>query len=166
MRAGTTAVVACSAGRVIRLALVGHWKAVAKIKRPMRLASAFSHSHSRLPTCPLCAVIGRAEACQQLLRIEGMTCSACSSAVEAALHAVPGVHEAAVNVLSGIAEVGVLEVYYVLLAVHGQWAQLLVLRLQCGLCCWLCRCRGMMRGIAARRGYRCVQVQYCFAFMS
>ena len=41
-----------------------------------------------------------------MLSIEGMTCSACSSAVEAALRAVPGVHEAAVNLLSGVAEVG------------------------------------------------------------
>ena len=66
----------------------------------------------------MCAVIGRAEACQQLLRIEGMTCSACSSAVEAALHAVPGVHEAAVNVLSGIAEVGA-EVEYAASCARG-----------------------------------------------
>lgn len=63
------------------------------------------------PACcaaPLPAVIGRAESCQQLLRIEGMTCSACSSAVEAALRALPGVHEAGVNLLSGVAEVGAL----------------------------------------------------------
>lgn len=50
-------------------------------------------------------VIGRAESCHQLLQVEGMTCSACSSAVESALRAVPGVHDAAVNLLSGVAEV-------------------------------------------------------------
>ena len=55
---------------------------------------------------PLPPVIGHAESCQQLLRIEGMTCSACSSAVEAALRAVHGVQEANVNLLSGVAEVG------------------------------------------------------------
>lgn len=40
-----------------------------------------------------------------LLRIGGMTCSSCSSAVEAALRRAPGVVEAAVNLLAGTAEV-------------------------------------------------------------
>ncbi|KAL4423767.1 hypothetical protein ABPG75_001068 [Micractinium tetrahymenae] len=51
------------------------------------------------------SVIGPAESCQQLLRVGGMTCSSCSSAVEAALRAVPGVQEASVNLLAGTAEV-------------------------------------------------------------
>lgn len=62
------------------------------------------------PPCPASlrvppAVIGPVDSCQQLLRIEGMTCSACSSAVEAALRALPGVQAASVNPLSGLAEV-------------------------------------------------------------
>ena len=56
-----------------------------------------------LPPPP--AVLGPAESCQQLLRVGGMTCGSCSAAVEAALRAVPGVQAAAVNLLSGVAEV-------------------------------------------------------------
>lgn len=55
--------------------------------------------------CAHPAVIGPAESCQQLLRVGGMTCSSCSSAVEAALRGVPGVQEASVNLLAGTAEV-------------------------------------------------------------
>ncbi|KAL4446311.1 hypothetical protein ABPG77_003118 [Micractinium sp. CCAP 211/92] len=51
------------------------------------------------------SVIGPAESCQQLLRVGGMTCSSCSSAVETALRGVPGVQEASVNLLAGTAEV-------------------------------------------------------------
>lgn len=52
------------------------------------------------------AVIGPVECRQQLLQVEGMTCSSCSGSVEAALQAVPGVQSAAVNLISGVAEVG------------------------------------------------------------
>ena len=41
------------------------------------------------------------------LRVDGMTCSSCSSAAEAALKAVDGVQSAAVNLLAGRAEVKV-----------------------------------------------------------
>ena len=54
---------------------------------------------------PAPAVLGPAESCQQLLQVGGMTCGSCSSAVESALRAVPGVQAAAVNLLSGVAEV-------------------------------------------------------------
>ncbi len=51
------------------------------------------------------AVVQPAECRQQLLQVQGMTCSSCSSAVEAALRAVAGVQSAAVNLISGVAEV-------------------------------------------------------------
>ncbi|EFN54171.1 hypothetical protein CHLNCDRAFT_135599 [Chlorella variabilis] len=51
------------------------------------------------------SVIGPVECRQQLLQVEGMTCSSCSGSVEAALQAVPGVQSAAVNLISGVAEV-------------------------------------------------------------
>lgn len=40
-----------------------------------------------------------------VLRVEGMTCASCSSAVESALRAVEGVHYAAVDLIGGKAEV-------------------------------------------------------------
>jgi len=40
-----------------------------------------------------------------VLRVEGMTCSSCSSAVEVALRGVEGVHKASVNLLAAQAEV-------------------------------------------------------------
>lgn len=43
------------------------------------------------------------------LQIEGMTCSSCSSAVEAALKQIDGVHSAAVNLLAAQAEVNALD---------------------------------------------------------
>ena len=77
---------------------------------PNRPVSSFTSPPSLAPSLPsppsAPTVIGRAESCHQLLQIDGMTCSACSSAVESALRAVPGVHDAAVNLLSGVAEVG------------------------------------------------------------
>ena len=39
------------------------------------------------------------------LRVDGMTCGACSAAVEKALRAAPGVLSAAVNLIAGTAEV-------------------------------------------------------------
>lgn len=39
------------------------------------------------------------------LRVVGMTCASCSSAVEACLSSLPGVHHASVNLLANIAEV-------------------------------------------------------------
>ena len=39
------------------------------------------------------------------LRVDGMTCGACSSAVEKALRAAPGVLSASVNLIAGTAEV-------------------------------------------------------------
>jgi Cu+-exporting ATPase len=51
------------------------------------------------------AVIGPVESRSQLLAVQGMTCASCSSAVEAALAAVPGVQSASVSLLRGVAEV-------------------------------------------------------------
>ena len=51
------------------------------------------------------AVLRPVESTQQLLRVNGMSCSSCSSAVEAALLATPGVQSASVNLLSCMAEV-------------------------------------------------------------
>lgn len=51
------------------------------------------------------SVVQPAECRLQLLQVQGMTCSSCSSAVEAALRAVAGVQSAAVNLISGVAEV-------------------------------------------------------------
>ena len=42
---------------------------------------------------------------QMTLQIDGMTCSSCSSAVEAALRQIDGVHSASVNLLAAKAEV-------------------------------------------------------------
>lgn len=39
------------------------------------------------------------------LRVVGMTCASCSSAVEACLNGLPGVHHASVNLLANVAEV-------------------------------------------------------------
>lgn len=51
------------------------------------------------------AVLGQEEVNVQRLRVEGMTCSSCAVAVESALAAVPGVLDAAVNAVTGEAEV-------------------------------------------------------------
>ncbi len=48
---------------------------------------------------------GAAAADTAVLRVGGMTCGACSAAVERACRAVPGVSGAAVNLLAGRAEV-------------------------------------------------------------
>lgn len=50
-------------------------------------------------------VVRPAESHKQLLQVEGMTCSSCSGAAEAALQAIPGVQAVTVNLLSGVAEV-------------------------------------------------------------
>ena len=42
---------------------------------------------------------------QLVLRVGGMTCGSCSSAVEKALQALPGVHAATVSLMQGRAEV-------------------------------------------------------------
>lgn len=49
--------------------------------------------------------LGRVESNVVTLRVSGMTCSSCSSAVEQALKQQPGVSEASVNLLAGTAEV-------------------------------------------------------------
>lgn len=50
-------------------------------------------------------VLGQQESNTQVLLVGGMTCSACAAAVEAALHAVPGVQQASVSLVTGRAEV-------------------------------------------------------------
>ena len=47
---------------------------------------------------------------QVVLRVGGMTCGSCSSAVEKALQAVPGVRAATVSLMQGRAEVGLVPV--------------------------------------------------------
>lgn len=51
------------------------------------------------------AVVAKGESDVQLLQVEGMTCSSCSAAVEGALQRRPGVLSAAVNLITGVAEV-------------------------------------------------------------
>ena len=50
-------------------------------------------------------MLGPVESDVQLLRVGGMTCSACSGAVEAALRKLPGVQTAVVSLITGVAEV-------------------------------------------------------------
>lgn len=52
------------------------------------------------------AVSGQREASSTLLRVGGMSCTACAAGVEGVLQAQPGVVQAAVDFLSGRAEVG------------------------------------------------------------
>lgn len=52
-----------------------------------------------------CSPLGSGEAATLHIHVGGMTCSTCSGAVEEALAALPGVLEAAVNLLTNKAEV-------------------------------------------------------------
>lgn len=49
-------------------------------------------------------VLGRGDKDALQLRVGGMTCGACSSGVEAALRAAPGVLSASVNLIAGTAQ--------------------------------------------------------------
>jgi Cu+-exporting ATPase len=51
-------------------------------------------------------LLGTAGQEEAVLAVAGMTCSACSSSVESALRAVPGVSAADVSVVTGKAQVG------------------------------------------------------------
>lgn len=51
-------------------------------------------------------LLGTAGQEEAVLAVGGMTCSACSSSVESALRAVPGVSAADVSVVTGKAQVG------------------------------------------------------------
>lgn len=54
---------------------------------------------------PATAVLGQEEVNLARLRVSGMTCGSCAAGVEAALRALPGVLDASVNPLTGLAEV-------------------------------------------------------------
>ncbi len=113
-------------------------------------------SPMRVQACTAPAVIGPAESCQQLLRVGGMTCSSCSSAVETALRGVPGVQEASVNLLAGTAEVRRwLERLIPIVLVHHQgacWEAQMVMCSRGSRRCRHCLLRGVVEGMFAKHG--------------